>query len=349
MISKISIGNRGIGLDQPCFIIAEAGVNHNGDLKTAKRMIDCAVYAGADAIKFQTFKADRLVTKDANKADYQKKCPGSRTQYEMLKKLELPDQDFISLSEYAIKKGIIFLSTPFDKESVDLLEKIKVPAYKISSGDLTNHPLLHDIASRNKPIILSTGMATIAEIGESLSVLKKSGAQDIILLHCTTEYPVNFEEVNLRAINTIQCAFKHLTGFSDHTTGITTSIAAFALGACLIEKHFTLDKKMDGPDHKASLDPNELKELVASIRDLEKALGTGIKEPSPCEEKNIPFARKSIVAKQNLKRGTVLNASMLDLKRPGTGLEPKYLNMVIGKQLKNDLAKDEIIIWEYLG
>jgi N-acetylneuraminate synthase/N,N'-diacetyllegionaminate synthase len=344
----IQIGKKNIGHDQPCFIIAEAGVNHNGDLGTAKKMIDCAADAGTDAVKFQTFKADSLVTKDADKADYQK-CNDSCTQYEMLKKLELTNREFISLSKYATKKGIIFLSTPFDKKSVDLLEKINVPAYKISSGELTNHPLLHDIACRKKPVILSTGMATISEIGESLSVLKKSGAHDIILLHCTTDYPVNFEEVNLRAINTIRCAFKYPTGFSDHSTGIIASVAAVAMGACVIEKHFTLDKLMDGPDHKASLDPDELKELIQSIRNIEKAFGTGIKEPSPCEEKVKTVARKSIVAKLNLKQGTVINSSMLDLKRPGTGLEPKYLNMIIGKQLKKDLVKDEIIIWEYLG
>ena len=346
MEQVIRIGKKTIGRGNPCFIIAEAGVNHNGNVKTAQKLIDCAAEAGADAVKFQTFTANNLVTKNAMKADYQKKDSGSTTQYELLKKLELTDADFLTLSRYAEKKGIIFLSTPFDSKSVVLLEKINVPAYKISSGELTNHPLLQVIAKQRKPVILSTGMATIAEIAESLTVLKKSGARDIILLHCTTEYPVNFDEVNLRAIQTLQSVFQIPTGFSDHTSGIFTSIAAVAFGACVIEKHFTLDKEMKGPDHRASLNPGELRELVHAVRNIEIAFGNGIKEPTPSEIKNKLVARKSIVAKKKLMKGTILTFSMLALKRPGTGLAPKYVSILIGKRLKKDVVKDELITWE---
>ena len=348
-IKLIIIADKTIGPEQPCFIIAEAGVNHNGDVNLAKQLIDVAAEAGADAVKFQTFNADSLVTKDANKAEYQQRCTGSKTQYEMLKKLELPEKVFFILAKYAEKKGIIFLSTPFDCESVDLLEKINVVAYKISSGDLTNHPLLKHVAIKKKPIILSTGMGTLSEISDSLSVLKNAGANDIILLHCTTDYPALFDEVNLRAIKTLECAFKLPTGFSDHTTGIIASVAAVAMGARVIEKHFTLDKESDGPDHKASLNPNELRELVSAIRNIEKARGNGIKEPSENEEKIKIVARKSIVAKKNIRLGTIIDESMLDFKRPGTGLEPKCLHLLIGKKIKKDVMKDERISWEHVG
>lgn len=345
----VQISKKIIGQDQPCFIIAEAGVNHNGDVNTAKKLIDCAVKAGADAVKFQTFRADTLVTKDAKKADYQQRCVGSRTQYEMLKKLELPEKSFHNLAHYAEKKGIIFLSTPFDCASADLLEEINVVAYKISSGDLTNHPFLKYVAAKKKPVILSTGMGTLSEVSDALSVLKNAGADEIILLHCTTDYPAFFDEVNLRAMKTLECAFKLPTGFSDHTIGIIASVAAVAMGACLIEKHFTLDKTSDGPDHKASLDPFELKELVSGIRNIEKAMGNGIKIPSENEEKIKTVARKSIVAKKNIPAGTILNESMLDFKRPGSGLEPKYLQLLVGKTIKNIVRKDEPISWEHVG
>ena len=315
----------------------------------AKKLIDVAVEARADAVKFQTFKADLLVTKDANKADYQKQCTSSKTQYEMLKKLELPEKDFFNLAQYAEKKGITFLSTPFDCASADLLEEINVVAYKISSGDLTNHPFLKYVAVKKKPVILSTGMGTLSEVSDALSVLKNAGAEEIILLHCTTDYPALFNEVNLRAMKTLECAFKLPTGFSDHTTGIIASVAAVAMGACLIEKHFTLDKASDGPDHKASLDPIELKELVSAIRNIEKAMGNGIKVPSENEEKIKTVARKSIVAKKNIVAGTIVDESMLDFKRPGTGLEPKYLHLLINKKIKKDVMKDERISWEYVG
>jgi N-acetylneuraminate synthase/N,N'-diacetyllegionaminate synthase len=345
----IRIGTKTIGYDQPCFIIAEAGVNHNGDLKTAKKLIDCAAEAGADAVKFQTFKAAKLVTKDAKKADYQQRCTGSKTQYEMLKKLELSDQDFFLLSDYATKKGIIFLSTPFDCVSVDLLEKINVAAYKITSGDLTNYPFLEYVAVKKKPVILSTGMGTLSEVSDAISVLKNAGAEEIILLHCTTDYPAFFEEVNLRAIKTLECAFKLPTGFSDHTTGIIASVAAVAMGACLIEKHFTLDKASNGPDHKASLNPIELKELVSGIRNIEKAMGNGIKVPSENEEKIKIVARKSIVAKKNIKMGTIIDESMLDFKRPGIGLEPKYLQLLISKKTKIQIKKDTLLTWDMIS
>jgi len=349
MSQSISIGSRKIGENQPCFIIAEAGVNHNGNPQTAKKMIDCAVNAGADAVKFQSFKVDALVTKDAKKAKYQERCTGSNTQYEMLKKLELRDQDFKKLANYAADQGIIFLSTPFDKGSVDLLEKVNVPAYKISSGELTNHPLLTYIASKTKPIILSTGMSTLSEIGEALSVIKESGNSKIAILHCTTDYPALFEETNLNAIITLQCAFKRPTGFSDHTPGIIASVAAVALGACIIEKHFTLNKEQPGPDHKASLNPKELTDLVRSIRNIELAMGDGIKEPSANERNLMAMARKSIVAKKNITHGTILDESMVDFKRPGTGLEPKFLSKIVGRRIKMDIKKDEMLYWEFFA
>ena len=345
----IRIGKKTVGHDQPCFIIAEAGVNHNGDVKIAKKLIDYAAEAGADAVKFQTFRADTLVTKDAKKAEYQQRCSGSKTQYEMLKKLELTDRDFQNLAHYAEKKRIIFLSTPFDCLSADLLEEIDVAAYKISSGDLTNHPFLKHVAAKKKPVILSTGMGTLAEVSEAVSVLKKAGAGEIILLHCTTDYPAFFNEVNLRAIKTLECAFKLPIGFSDHTNGIIAAVAAVAIGACIIEKHFTLDKESVGPDHKASLDPCELKELVIGVRNIEKAMGNGIKIPSKNEEQIKAVARKSIVAGKRIPAGTILNGSMLDIKRPGTGIEPKNLHLLIGKKMKKEVRKDEYISWENIG
>ncbi|WFN35004.1 N-acetylneuraminate synthase [Methanogenium sp. S4BF] len=349
MQQQIKIENNIIGPQNPCFIIAEAGVNHNGDVALAKKLIDAAFEAGADAVKFQTFKAENIVTPTAEKAEYQKMRTGtSESQYEMIKKLELSEADFWDLSEYAKNAGILFLSTPFDEESVDLLDEIGVPAFKIPSGEITNFPLLKKIAQKSIPIILSTGMATLGEVEESVNYLKKYGAEEIILLHCTTSYPAPVKSVNLRAMDTLRCAFQIQVGYSDHTEGITVPIAAVAKGACVIEKHFTLDKTLPGPDHKASLDPQELTMMVKAIRDVEHALGNGIKGPND-EEKSIKtVSRRSIVAKRDLKEGDILTEEDLTIKRPGTGIEPKYVDSIVQKKTRILIRKDQVITWDMI-
>ena len=344
---KIKIGNKLIGEEEPCFIIAEAGVNHNGSVELAKKLIDIAKEAGADAVKFQTFKAENVVIKHAEKAEYQKTVK-EESQYEMIKKLELAEEDFEELADYAKEKGILFLSSPFDKESVDLLYELDVPAFKVASGEITNFPLLKHIAKKEKPIILSTGMATLGEVEDALNVIRSEGVKDVILLHCVSNYPAAMEDVNLRAIETLKQAFKIPVGFSDHTLGITASIAAVALGACVIEKHFTLDRNLPGPDHKASLEPDELKEMVKAIKDVGTALGEGIKRPTKEEEEIKKVARRSIVAKVDIPKGAIITEEMLDVKRPGTGIDPKYLSFIIGRKTNKDIKKDKILIREMI-
>jgi N-acetylneuraminate synthase/N,N'-diacetyllegionaminate synthase len=344
-MKKIKIGNKLIGEEKPCFIIAEAGVNHNGSLELAKKLVDGAKEVGVDAIKFQTFKAEDLVTKKTEMASYQKKNMGKKeSQFEMLKKLELTERDFIELKKYCDKKGIIFLSTPHTEDAIDFLESL-VPVYKIGSGDLTNLPFLEKVARKQKPIILSTGMATLNEIREAVNTIKKERNNKIILLHCTTNYPCPLEEVNLRAMLTLKKEFNLPVGYSDHTLGILVPIMAVAMGAKIIEKHFTLDKNLPGPDHKASLEPKELKEMVESIRNVEKALGNGIKRPTKNEEKIKSFVRKTIVAKVNIPKGIKITKEMLSIKRAGVGIEPKYLKKIIGKVAKKNIVKEEIITW----
>lgn len=329
------------------FIIAEAGVNHNGSLETALKMVDAAAAAGADAVKFQTFLSSKLVTKAASMAVYQKENTGkNQTQFEMLKSLELDFESHKKLYEYCSKKGIMFLSTPFDFESVDLLEKLGVEAYKLSSGDLNNKPFIDYIASKNKPMILSTGMAVMCEIGEALSWIRKYGINDTFLLHCTTDYPAKLNEVNLRAITTLKEAFGLPIGYSDHTEGIEISIAAAALGATIIEKHFTLDRSMEGPDHKASLEPHSLKEMVDTIRNIELALGDGIKRITSGESAIINNARKSITAACMIEKGQVIELRHLEIKRPGTGIPPKYMEKLIGKKVNRKINEDETIGWD---
>ncbi|MBA7616559.1 N,N'-diacetyllegionaminic acid synthase [subsurface metagenome] len=264
----------------------------------------------------------------------------------MIKSLELSKEEFGELAEYARKKDIMFLLSPFDKESVDLLYKLNVPACKVASGEITNFPLLDYIARKGKPIILSTGMSTLGEIEEALEVIRSEGVKDVILLHCVSNYPARIEDVNLRAMETLKQVFKLPVGFSDHTLGITVPIVAAALGACVIEKHFTLDRNLPGPDHKASLEPNELKEMVKTIKDVERALGDGIKRPTKEGIKIKKVARKSIVAKVNIPKGTIITKWMLAIKRPGTGLMPKYINKVIGKKARSDIKRDEIFSWD---
>ena len=344
----VKIGDRNIGDSEPCFIIAEAGVNHNGDVSLAKKLVDVAKEAGTDAVKFQTFKAEGVVTEEAGIAEYAKKNIGKDLkQIEMIKDFELKYGDFETLKEYCDKKGIMFLSTPHSFDAIDFLEPL-VPAYKVSSGDLTNLPFLKRIATKDKPIILSTGMATLGEIEEALGVIKKKGCNEVILLHCITNYPAKVEDVNLRAMETLKCAFKLPTGFSDHTLGITASIVAVALGACIIEKHFTRDRNLPGPDHKASLEPDELKEMVQAIRDVEKALGDGIKRPTQREEEIKKVARRSIVAKVDIPEGAIITEDMLDVKRPGTGIEPKYIEKIMGKRARINIKREDLITWEVI-
>ena len=345
-MKTVRIGNRIIGEGSPCFIIAEAGVNHNGEVDLAKSLIDIAKNADADAVKFQTFKTEEIMVKETPKAEYQKETTGEGTQYEMIKKLELSEKDFKELAGYAKQKGIIFLSTPFDEESADLLEKLNVPAFKIGSGDLTNMPLLEYIAKKDKPMIISTGMSTLDEVRDAVNAVKNAGNNQIILLHCTSNYPAKIEDCNLRAMQTLEKEFDVPVGYSDHTLGIVVPIAAVAMGACIIEKHFTLDKNLPGPDHKASLEPNELKEMVKQIRIAEKALGTGKKKPANSEIEIQKVARKSIVAKVNIAKGSIITKEMLTVKRPGTGLVPKYYYKIVGKKAKKNIKENELINWD---
>lgn len=323
------------------FIIAEAGVNHNGSLEMALKLIDAAAEAKADAVKFQTFSAADLVTPTAAKANYQTKNlkNASLTQFEMLQKLELSESDLLTLKKHADQKGILFLSTPFDARSAERLVNL-VPLFKISSGDLTNIPLLENVASKGKPLILSTGMATLEEVRCALEVVAKYN-QDITLLHCTTNYPCPAPEVNLKAMLTLQKEFNRPVGYSDHTEGIDIPVAAAALGACVIEKHFTLDKTLPGPDHVASLNPQELKAMVQAIRRVEEALGDGEKKPQASELETRKAARRSIVFASDLKAGHVLSKEDLALKRPGTGLSPGHLEEVIGRRLNRDVKIHE--------
>ena len=338
------VGNKVIGDGNPAFIIAEAGVNHNGDINVAKELIDEAVLAGVDAIKFQTFITEKLVTGYAQMADYQKQNIGSAdSQFNMLKKLELSYENFVELKQYCVQKGIMFLSTPFDFESADFLESIGMDAFKISSGDLTNIPFLQHIAKFSKPIILSSGMATLSDIEDAINAINLSGNKQVAVLHCTSNYPAKSENVNLNAMNTIKNAFKVVSGYSDHTVGITIAIAAAAIGANIIEKHFTIDKTMEGPDHKASLNPLELSEMVRVIRDVEMALGTGIKRYNSSEVDTMKAARKSIVAARDIKKGENIDVIDLDYKRPGTGLSPKSYIDIIGKKSNSDIKMDQQI------
>ena len=336
-----------VGDNHPCFIIAEAGVNHNGDPELAHQLIDVASEAGADAIKFQTFKAENLVTPYAEKAEYQKKNDSSAgTQYQMLKNLELKETDFKKLSAYARTKGLIFLSTAFDEESIDVLIRLDVPAFKIPSGEITNFPCIRKIAGEKRPVILSTGMSTLDEVREAVRCLQQNGCRDILLLHCTTSYPAPLDSVNLRAMDTLREAFHVPVGYSDHTEGILVPVAAVARGACIIEKHITLDRTLPGPDHAASLEPRDLKEMVTAIRQVEQALGSTDKKPDSCEMSNRNVARKSIVAGEDIPKGTRLSAAMLALKRPGSGIEPRHLQDLVGKWTTRNIQKDVLISWD---
>lgn len=326
------------------FIIAEAGVNHNGSFDLAKQLVDKAVWAGVDCIKFQTFNSNSLVSAQAQKAEYQKKTTDrNESQLDMLRKLELSHEQFKELQTYCNQKGIMFLSTPFDLESIDFLAGLGVKTWKIPSGEITNYPFLRAIAKRKEAVIMSTGMCTIDEVRDAVKVLNDFGTTDITLLHCTTEYPAPYDSVNLNAMLTLQKEFSFNIGYSDHTNGIEIPVAAVGMGATVIEKHFTLDKNMEGPDHKASLEPDELKQMVQAIRNVEAALGDGIKQPSEAEKKNIAIARKSIVAKCEIKKGETFTEENLTAKRPGNGISPMKWNDVISKVANRDYTIDDLI------
>ncbi len=316
----------------------------------AFRLIDAAKASGADAVKFQTFRADLLATRSAHKAPYQERTTaGTESQFEMLQRLELDAPTHWRLIDHCRQIEIQFLSSPFDIESADLLAEMNLPMFKIPSGEITNLPFLEHVARKGRPIVLSTGMSNLGEVEEAVGVLRNAGATNLTLLHCVTEYPAPYGEVNLEAMRTLRTAFGLPVGYSDHTPGIEIAVAAAALGAEVIEKHFTLDRSLPGPDHAASLEPTELKQMVTAIRHVEAALGTGIKAPAPCELPNITVARKSIVAAHPLLAGHQLGVMDLDIKRPGTGLAPKLLRALIGRTLRADVAKDETICWNHLA
>lgn len=326
------------------FIIAEAGVNHNGNIKVAKLLVDVVARAGADAVKFQTFKAENLVCKNARKADYQMETTDQgESQFDMLKKLELSPQMHEQLIYYCKQKGIMFLSTPFDIDSLHYLIELGVDMIKIPSGEITNYPFLKEIGKTGKRVVLSTGMSTLEEVRDAVRVLKDNGSSDITVLHCNTEYPTPYDDVNLRAMLTLKEELQVSVGYSDHTQGIEVPIAAAALGASVIEKHFTLDRSMEGPDHKASLEPNELQAMVRAIRNIESALGNGEKKPSESEMKNIGIVRKSIVAKCDIDTGKLFTEDNLTTKRPGTGISPMLWEQVIGSTAKRKFEADELI------
>ncbi|KLE03679.1 N-acetylneuraminate synthase [Aliarcobacter butzleri] len=328
------------------FVIAEAGVNHNGSIDIAKKLIDVASESGVDAVKFQTFKAENLVSKNAQKADYQKRTTDkNESQFDMIKKLELDVDTHKELMAYCKSKNIMFLSTPFDHDSIDLLSDLGLEIFKIPSGEITNLPYLRHIGRLNKKVILSTGMADNGEIEDALDVLIAAGTkkENITVLHANTMYPTPMEDVNLKAMVTIGNTFDITFGYSDHTLGIEVDIAAVAMGACCIEKHFTLDKTMEGPDHKASLEPDELKAMVKAIRNIELALGSCVKKPSKSEIPNIQIARKSIVAKVDIKKGELLFEDNLTIKRPGNGINPMRWDEIVGTIATKDYKEDELI------
>lgn len=343
------IGERAIGNGAPCFVIAEAGVNHNGDVDLAHRMVDAAADAGADAVKFQTFTAERLVSPLAEKAGYQKETTGAAEgQLAMLKRLELRPEDFAALKTHCGERSIVFLSTPFDAESADLLERLDVAAFKVASGEITNLPFLRYIVAKRRPIILSTGMATLDEVGAAVAVVAEAGALPLALLQCTSAYPAAPAECNLRAMATMRGAFHVPVGFSDHTTGIAVAVAAAALGAAIIEKHFTLDPLMPGPDHRASLEPTMLRALVVGIRAAEAALGDGVKRPQPGERDVARAARKSVVALRDIAAGVVLTPDMFGILRPGTGIAPAARDTLAGRRLGRAVKAGTPLQWDDL-
>jgi len=345
----IQIGNRRVGPQHPVFIIAEAGVNHNGQPELARQLVDAAFRSGADAVKFQSFVASEMISAAAPKAEYQLQTTDpTETQLEMVQRLELSPTAHQTLNDYCRDLGIQFLSTPFDRTSADLLNELEVPAFKISSGDVTDWPFLDYVARRGKPIILSTGMSYLSEVAQALKVIRDAGNHETILLHCVSNYPAAASDVNLRAMKTMADEFQVPVGFSDHTAGTNVAIAAVALGASVIEKHLTLDKNLPGPDHRASLEPEEFKALVEGIRAVESALGNGDKEPAASESDTRRVARRSLVSANPLDEGTILRSEMLSEMRPGTGISPSAIGDVLGRRLRRKLESGELLSWSDL-
>jgi N-acetylneuraminate synthase/N,N'-diacetyllegionaminate synthase len=343
-VPVVHIAQRSIGPDQRCFVIAEAGVNHDGSVERAHQLIDVAADAGADAVKFQTFRPALLAAPTAKMAAYQRENTGrDQTQTEMLSRLTLPDEAYVTLRDHAARRGILFLSSPFDAESADLLQRLDVPAFKIASGELTNHILLRHIAGKRRAVLLSTGMATEQEVAEALAVLRSAGSREIALFHCVTSYPADPADANLRAMKTMEHAFGVPVGWSDHSIGTALSLAAVALGASILEKHFTTDRNLPGPDHKASLEPHELRRLVAEVRAVEASLGDGVKVPRPPEIELAKAARRSLHASRRLRAGHVIAESDFAALRPGTGCSPARLPHIVGRRLRVDLEAGQML------
>jgi N-acetylneuraminate synthase len=346
-MKKIRLNNKIIARDSPCYIIAEAGVNHDGSLEKAIQLVDAAADAGADAVKFQSFSAERLVMESAPKAEYQKAGAGAdESQLKMLRKLELSQADQASIAQHTRKRGIEFLSTPFDESWADFLDTLGVCAFKIGSGELTNLRLLAHVAKKGKPVILSTGMASIEEIEEAVAVITATGLKELILLQCTSAYPAAPETINLKAMATLRRHFGVWTGFSDHTTGIEVAIAAVAVGASVLEKHFTLDRKLPGPDHRMSIEPAKLTAMIRAIRNVEKAMGDGKKARSANEQETAVVARRSLVAARDMCAGEMFDSDAIAVQRPGTGITASKLNQVLGRKAQKDIRKGQLLSME---
>jgi N-acetylneuraminate synthase/N,N'-diacetyllegionaminate synthase len=341
---SITIGGRVIGVDQPCFIIAEAGVNHNGNPELAHRLVDVAADAGVQAIKFQTFDPEAIASAAAPKADYQRETTGSDTsQLAMLRGLVLPRENYESLIQHARQRGMLFLSTPFDEGSADFLEQLDLPAFKVPSGELNNLPFLAHLARKRRPLLMSTGMSTLVEVVDAVTTVADSGSPPIALFHCVSAYPAPASDCNLRAMETLRARFQVPVGWSDHTVGLAVSTAAVAMGANLLEKHFTLDRNMPGPDHRMSLEPDELKTLVSAVREAEQARGDGIKRPAACESSVAAAARKSLHLARSLPGGAILRSEDLVARRPGTGVSPSQLQQVVGRKLAVAVDAGELL------
>jgi len=350
-MKKIKIGRRLVGENEPCFIIAEAGSNHNRKLDQAFKLIDVAKESGADAVKFQTYSAETIYSKKTPKPEYlkKKKMSGEKESlWDIIKKIEMPRDWHPKLKEYCDKKGIMFLSTPFDLKAVDELDKVGMEAFKIASFEITHLPLLEAAAKTGKPIILSTGMADLTDIKDALDVIYRQGNRNVVLLHCAINYPPKYEDLNLRAMDTMRKEFDLPVGFSDHTMDIVSDIAAVALGACVIEKHFTLDRNLPGPDHPFALEPEELKKMVQAIRDTEKSLGSSEKKHTKAEEEMYRIGRRSLVAAKKISKGTKITREMIEVKRPGYGIPTKMMDQVVGRTAKVDIDEDDILSWEMI-
>jgi len=350
MVACIEIADRLVGEGHPCFIIAEAGVNHNGDIKLAKQLIDVAADAGADAVKFQTFKAENVVSPTAPKAEYQLQTTAqNESQLDMVRRLELSPDEHYQLREHCISKDILFISTPFDAHSVDLLDELGIPVFKVGSGEITNTPLLEYIARKGKPVMLSTGMSYLSEVDEAVRLIQNTGNDQIVVLHCVSNYPAKLEDINLKAMLTMASAFQIPVGYSDHTLGYAIALAARALGACVIEKHLTLDSNMPGPDQRASLEPLEFKHMVKGVRYIEPALGHGRKIPASGEANTALVARKSLVAASDIPAGAKLSEELIAIKRPGYGIPPAMLPYIIGRTVRQKIDAGTLITLEILG